>query len=671
VSAFSYWPNSKNLNGLGIFIIFGCVTVAHLYVTPISSGPLLVLDHIFNIMLVLAMLAVCTSAGEWVLARCGMVPDQPIELLLFSLAIGAGILATSILFLGLLSGLQGLTLGLLLLFCALLTRKELLRLPGAAAESLYRLKTHSSILGLVFFGAVAVFMISMAMTPPHDWDSLMYHLRVPAQFLQHGRIYLPEDNLHTAYVGLAHMLYLPLMAFGSESGPALVSAFFALALGLAVFEFCVRFLPGSTADLGLSSLWGSALLLLTAITPKVDVTLAFYLFLAHYALIRALSSSSSGPFVYLSAALLGLATGIKYLALIYFLALVPLIFRTAWCRQEGFGRSVRNLALFSILCLGAASPWLAKNWLLLGSPLYPFLSGLRIEPWLVGFYPNQDDALPVIHQALRWFDQGSARFSLLALIRAPGTLTVEAEGALYYPNPIFLLLPLWMVTIWRNKILNWLMISTVGYVIILAMYWPFNVVRYLTPAVAPFTIVAVHIAGRLWHRLIPSSRVVELSALIVGITLLPFGISAAVCFSGKAALRYVTGMSSAEEFLQSGLFLYGNQVYSEMTFINRHMPQGSRILMVYEGRGYYFNVATIQDNSFTNWPLLARTEAAINCLRRTGISHVLVNDTTVEYFVRRGVDPQVFKWEAFEQFAQRCLIPVHRGQGFVLFRVRE
>ena len=53
----------------------------------------------------------------------------------------------------------------------------------------------------------------------------MYHLRVPAQFLEAGRIYLLEDNLHVAYVQLVHMLYLPLLAYGSTSGPALLRPF--------------------------------------------------------------------------------------------------------------------------------------------------------------------------------------------------------------------------------------------------------------------------------------------------------------------------------------------------------------------------------------------------------------------------------------------------------------
>ena len=665
-------PQSACAKRLVIVTVLCGLIGAHVYVTPRTTGPLLILDHLFDIALVMALMAICASVGCWLLARCNVVLDQPIESLLFSTAIGAGALATTILICGMLSGLQGLTLGAILLSFAFITRKELTRLPDSMVQCLIRLKAHSSTLTLVFVGVVVLFMVSMALTPPLDWDILMYHLRVPAQFLNQGRIYLPEDNLHTVHVGLAHMLYIPLMAFGSQAGPALVSAFFALALGLAVFEFCLQFLSDGTAELSLCSLWGSTFILLTAITPRVDVTLAFFLFLAHYALLKALSGSSNQPFCFLSGCLLGLATGVKYLALVNALALVPLIVRTAWCRPEGFVHTVRNLALFSLLCIGTASPWLAKNWLLLGSPLYPFLGNPRIEPWLAAFYPNQGDAFPIIRETVRWLGQVSAPFDILTLIKTPGALSVEAEGAFYYPNPLFLLLPLSVVLIWRNRTLTWLMVPAASYVMILILYWPHSVIRYLIPAVAPFTIVSVDIAERVWHRFLPSSRVVVLSALIFVITALPFGVVVKACFYKTKALPYVTGKLSAESYIRRNPFPLGSPAYGEMVYyVNRHLPKESRVLLIYEARGYYFKVPVIQDNVLTSWPLLSRTEAAANCLRSSGISHLIVGVGALEYYVSRGMDPQVLQWDAFQKFTRRCLTTVHHADGLTLFRVQE
>src|SRR5256886_16377549 len=109
---------------------------------------------------------------------------------------------------------------------------------------IYPLPLHDAlpILSLFILLLVAVFLITGALAPPTDWDVLMYHLRVPKQFLQAGAIYRPEDNAHFAFVGLPHMLYLPLLALGTPEGPALVSALCTLGLALAGFAFGLRFL---------------------------------------------------------------------------------------------------------------------------------------------------------------------------------------------------------------------------------------------------------------------------------------------------------------------------------------------------------------------------------------------------------------------------------------------
>ncbi len=654
-----------------VFLVVGLTSV-HLYLNsqgPSYAGPLLVLDHVFSLMLVLALIAICASIGTFVLARCGYLFSQPLEGLLFSTALGGGLLSTSILICGLFSGLQPPILGLLFLFCALVSRKELRGLPALVLQSFSTLRTNGGVLSIAIFGTVALLMISHALAPPLDWDSLMYHLRVPAQFLQRGRIYLPEDNLHTAFVQLTHMLYVPLLAFGSPAGPALVSTFFALALGLAVFAFCRRFLNAATARLTLSLLWGSTFLLLVAITPRVDVTLAYYLFLAHYALLMALADPESRRFFFLSSALLGFALGIKYSALLYILALSPLIFWAARSRFQGLSALSRALFLFGLLAIGTALPWLVKNWDLHAAPLYPYFTARGIEPWLAPFFAEQSSALHVSDVIREWHRQVSIRFNLWDLLMAPGRLTVEDEAAFYSLNPIFLALPLWLFSL-RNRTLNWLMIPALCFASGVIAYYPENNLRYLIPAVAPFTIVATLCIETLGLRLVPARSRTWLSALVIAVALLPSGKNMGLWFSKTAAVKHLSGFSSREAYLRTSLVPAGSRAYADIAFyVNRHLPQDSRVLMLLEARGYYFDVPVIQDNTLTNWQLLSQTEAAHDCLRSAGISHVLLNAGALAYYTGRGLDPRLLRWETFQQFAERCLVPIYEGRGFILYRV--
>src|SRR5205814_8975179 len=167
------------------------------------------------------------------------------------------------------------------------------------------------------------------------------------------------------------MLYLPLLALGTPAGPALVSALCTLGLALAAFAFALRFLDQRTAGLTLAVFWGSGMLVLVAISPRIDTILALYLFLVHYALICAMQSKDA-RFLYLSAALAGMAVGVKYNALVYRPALAPL---GGWVVVVRLQKRAGAVALVLALALATAPPWLLRYPLFLGHASYRSLGG--------------------------------------------------------------------------------------------------------------------------------------------------------------------------------------------------------------------------------------------------------------------------------------------------------
>src|SRR5207253_1442837 len=306
-------------------VAIGGLLIAHLAMANQGggySGVLLILDQLFAVALVLGMFAIAAGVGGRLLKAGGLRLERPLEALLFGTTAGLGTLATAIFALGWLS-VRPVVLLAVLVGAAFIGRNELRELPLLVKDVLACLRARANRLSLSVFVVIALVVITGALTPPTDWDALMYHLRVPQQFLEHGSIYLTEDNAHWAFVSLPHMLYLPLLALGIPAGPALVSALCTLAIALAMFAFALRFLDQRTAGFSLAVLWGSGMLVLVAISPRIDTILALYLFLVHYAVICAMESKDA-RFLYLSAALAGMAVGVKYNALAYLLALAPL-----------------------------------------------------------------------------------------------------------------------------------------------------------------------------------------------------------------------------------------------------------------------------------------------------------------------------------------------------------
>ncbi len=93
--------------------------------------------------------------------------------------------------------------------------------------------------------------------------------------------------------------------------------------------------------------------------------------------------------------------------------------------------------------------------------------------------------------------------------------------------------------------------------------------------------------------------------------------------------------------------------------------------MLFEARGFYLNVPVIQDNVLTNWPLLANRASKLDCLAGSGITHVLLNRSGLDYYLARGLNPRTARWEIFQEFAGKCLAPIFQETGYTLFEVRR
>ena len=635
------------------------------------TGLALVLRHLMDLGAVAALLAVCTTVGLEVLARIRVRYDAPLEALLFGLSLGAGVVATVLLGLGLAGLLGGPAATLAVLVCAGIGVRQWRMLPGlllGALRALVGSGGRARVAVLTMSGAAACFVFLLAIAPPVGWDSLMYHLRVPAQFLAQGRVFLPEDNLHVAFVGLPHMLYLPLLRVGSASAPAVLSAAMTVALSLAMFALASRFWGESCGAVSLLFLWTSPIVLLVGGTARIDLTFAVFLLLAHYALLLALRGDGDLGHTYVAALLAGFALATKYQALLYDAALAPLAFAAVRSQTASLRLAADRLARCLALAIAVALPYLAKNVLLLGAPFYPFFTAPALEPWLVPSFHQTTVPPGAAAGAFQALAQARRPFNFADAFLHPGRLTIEQEGAFYYATPVFLLLLLWPA-LRGDRPLRWVGLPAVGYLVVLLGAFPRTNLRYLIPAVAPLTVVAAVIAVRLGQRLLPRRVLASVSLLLSGLALGPSLVTASVWLSRTRLVDHALGRTSSDAFLvthgASGISAYWRTV----RFVNDSLPPDSRVLELFEGRGYLFGRNVLADPRLTNWPLLAGTSAPDDCLRSLGVTHVLVGDGALKYYVSRGLNRDALRLDALERFVARCLRPVLTVPGLTLYQV--
>lgn len=647
------------------------VAVAHGRVEAVGPdyrGLLLPLDRFFDVGCAVALVVLAWAIGLSILRWVDFDPGSATERLLFATPIGIGVEATSLLALGAVSLLRPwalVTLGVLLVWGARHAfggiREEMHRITGELGEGLGQW----GIAALVLAGMVILLQSAM---PPTDWDVLAYHLDVPREFLNRGAVFLPGDNHHVAFVGLVHMLYVPLLAVGAESAAAVLSGVTALLLALTMYAVGSRVFDEETGRMASVLVWGSPAIFLVAVTARVDVTVTWFLVLTHYALVVCLERREAGGWWWLAAVMMGLAVATKFSALAYLVGLAPVII---WMLLRERDWSIR-LALpavgFGAVLLLVAAPWLLKNTWLLGAPLYPYLADLRLETWLADYLGTL--AVPASVDADVFQIPALTRepFSIVAMFTDPASMSPEGESDFYFANFVLLLLPLALLGS-RRKVAA-LLVPPLLYsaVVLVADSW-INL-RYLIPLLVMGTLLACYGVAKVGRCLFSKAKFRRVCYLmVVTICLLPVGFAIYYKVSQMHPYQHWLGLRSERAYLEdnSNPDVY---VHARLRrWVNERLPADARIVMLFEGRGFGFDPHMLQDNLSRSWPILATGDPWRDCLAPTGTTHVIVNYGALGSLVQRGLDVETVQWSAFGRFARSCLEREGHVGRVVLYRV--
>jgi hypothetical protein len=207
--------------------------------------------------------------------------------------------------------------------------------------------------------------------PVGDWgiDGIAYHLLGPKVWLRNGIVRPVADNANTAYPAVSEMAFSALMELGGQRAPGF-SAVFTIALFLLI--------AGSLSlrcGLDGAGAWWVAALIITmpavyggAHTALVDAIYATFVLAAARV---AFDAERTSHFAALGL-FCGLAIATKYTGL---LSAPALLILAVWPRRASNNYRYRDALRFSFItgavAFVVALPFYLKNWILLGSPIYP------------------------------------------------------------------------------------------------------------------------------------------------------------------------------------------------------------------------------------------------------------------------------------------------------------
>jgi len=644
------------------------LTVGHLLLSdlpPSESSPLLLLDRAFDVGVAIAIVSLGAVIGLRVARFLAPSFQAPLEQLLFATGIGLGIIAYATLGLGLLGLFYGWALVLLLGLLALAMRHEWTHLVRLVREAWASREPLGPFERCITALVLALLLLSLLrdLTPPTDYDGLVYHLTIRQTFLREHHLVPFLDIPHANFPATTEMLYIVAMGLGSPMCAKLLHLSFGLLTTLALFCLARHFLSRGAAWLSMAVLWSLPIFVMEAGWAYVDLAWTFYETLAIFAFLL-WTQHLNRRWLILSGLFMGLALGTKYMAGYGWILLAGAIAFQSWISNRKRPRELlKALCLFAMVSGLVASPWYLKNWLCLGNPIYPvFFGGLN-------YGPHRMEASAYLAGNIgmgRCF-----RCYLLLIWNIYAHSNWFGGSPLAFPSFLSLSLPLWVI--WRrNRGVNWVLALS----LLRFMLWAATLqnLRYLLPIYPALSIATgyiLHQAILHGRRRLPWDFFVR--ALVVSLLLINVGLQLykEATTSGNP-LPVILGSESQVAYLRRTLV-----DYPVTEFINTALPSEAKVLFIGDGRSYYFEREHIPDATHDNWwgqlvPLGGSQEGILALLRRWGVSHILFSEGDVEYRLVFDAEGRIEQgMQLFFAFKERYLSEIYGDQwGFHLYEVR-
>ncbi len=554
------------------------------------------------------------GAGAMLLSALRIWGDVAlIERIVWSFAIGIGVLGWLIFPLAAVGWLGNVALLILLVVAAF--GVVMLHQPGQASAARDPLDATSWYL-LAALGLALAFDAMESLAPPSDADSLAYHFALPKEFLAAGQLFFVPRAIDGAVPLLVQMTYIPVLGLGGERALTLWVLFSGWFAGGFVYVICLRYLDFN---------WSLGVTVIFLTTPavvygagsgQVEIRLALFALAAAFAVGEALATGKL-RFAVLAGVAAGFFAGGKYTGLLFVAASgIVLLSRQGW-----FTRA----AAFSAGAVAAGFQWYLWNWLHTGDPVFPMLFTALGLP--------DGEIWTRAHQA--WLNAevfpSERAFSLdpLSALVYPFFATVAPapgfEAGRTGFGPIALMAFPWAAWgVWklRSQLRQSRLLPVAAIVAVFYFLWYFTGssqrLRHLLP-VYPLLLIAMAVAAeRAWQCGLPVRPLAVAAALTIIVQL-----GGQALFTINSARHVVSGEGRDAYYDRT---VPGHVLAS---WFNRHFDRNDRVLHTYRQINYLIDVPYFFTNRFAVAAIDLRREADDPVkfwrqLEAQGISHVVV-----------------------------------------------
>jgi 4-amino-4-deoxy-L-arabinose transferase-like glycosyltransferase len=471
---------------------------------------------------------------------------------------------------------------------------------------------------------------------------------------------LLPHNFYSNLPQLTEMLYLLGLVTRSDIAAKLLHWCFGWLTAVAVYSIAARLWSRRVGVTAAALFYCEPFVQDLSQTARIDLATTFLATLAFGTLVTGLQETEDDRGLWLSALLAGGAVATKWIA-------IPVVLLPAGVFVLISRRSLWSTTTYCVLAIAAVVPWLAKNWLLAGNPVYPLLNNIFHSP----HWTNE--------QAARFAQKHFATFGIEGLTQL-GKLIWRYSFTEPFAVPLLLMVaPLLLLV--RNaaplvRRTAWLFIlSYVGWFLLTYRPWRFLFPAFPLAALAGAYALEV-VTKQKWLRL-----AVQTSIVVVMIIGLAEEMSVTLVDDESYHhvppqmnfVEYALGQVGPGEFVER----MGGGIYEPILWMNRHLPTTAKILYVGEARVYYARHPIVWSTAFDQHPLTAMLDKVENAaglldhMRQLGITHVYLNSSELTRLTKGYGYLAEINAQIVHDLLSNYAMPIHQRGGCTVYALKE
>ena len=539
---------------------------------------------------------------------------------------------------------------------------------------------------LVVLHVAAIFIL--ASVPPVSRDALVHHLAVPKLYMKQGGMAELPGLDFSYYPMNLNLLYLVPLYFGNDIWPKYIHFSFALFTGLLIYRY-LRPRLGSLYALAAALLFLTVpIIVRLSIIAYVDLGVVFFSFAALLLLLRWADSGFRPAYLVLAGVCCGLAMGTKYNGLLvcFILAVIATVLQVRRGPRVRF-QQVRAALLggvFVLISLAVFSPWMIRNAVWTGNPVYPLYKQLfqsSAPPPAIDARPKIDE--PPAPKPPPWNYLTIRRVAFkeswwqIALLPIRIFFEGRDDDPRYFDgrlSPFLLVLPLFSFYGFRRdgprlRAEKSALCAFVVLYLALSFALGYGIrIRYLVPIVAPLVVLSVFglhnmvrfIRERGYPRLAPAC-----AAAVMAAALGLHGSYLVSQFETVDPFSYLGGRLNREAYI-----LQHRPEYAVIGYANRHLAGDSKILALFMGnRRYYSDRSLLFDETLLYKAVIrARSPVMVSDeLKKRGVTHLIVRYDLFMYWAENSFSA-VHHERLMTFFGEKTALLISEG-GYGLYRL--